>query len=187
MENSFRQAMSIKLFKKYSLFFVVTSCSILLFVSIGLYMNYKEKQYYTAYSDQMMRINHLMQQSTNRAQTIIQSYLQNNTETEHVKIGEGIVAGSSHSSDDLKNTGTIDKMVLDSEACNKMLIELHDPPEGLIKPYLQLLDAHIIYKEYLNLAIHPSKDPKVLAGKEKALIKELEERMETFETLVNPT
>ncbi|MBM7650133.1 hypothetical protein JOC78_003117 [Bacillus ectoiniformans] len=187
MENSFHQVNASKLFKKYASFFTITSCSILLFVSIGLYMNYKEKQYYAAYADKMIRINHLMQGNIDKAHTIIQSYSLNDPLTEKVQVGEGVVAGSMSSYNDLKNNGTIDEVLLDSETCNKLLIELNDPPEELIKPYLQLLDVHIIYKEYLHLATQPSKDPSTLSSKEKALKTELEERMQSFETLINPT
>ncbi|OZI11862.1 hypothetical protein CEW92_09575 [Bacillaceae bacterium SAS-127] len=74
-------------------------------------------------------------------------------------------------------------MESEMETCQVMLSELPDPPESMLKEYSALLDVHIAYKQYMNLAIGLQEVSSSFVNTEKKLKSELNTRLSDFDEM----
>ncbi|MDQ0216615.1 hypothetical protein J2S13_003089 [Oikeobacillus pervagus] len=62
------------------------------------------------------------------------------------------------------------------ETSSQLLQDLPEPPEPYITCYSLLLDAHILYRQYINLALHPTGTIDAYRKKQLALYEEMNEK-----------
>ncbi|MGM7637367.1 hypothetical protein [Bacillus sp. Hm123] len=79
----------------------------------------------------------------------------------------------------------VKNMENEMEICQVMLAELPAPPESMLKEYSALLDIHIAYKQYMNLAIGLQEVSSSFANKEKKLKNELNTRLSDFDEMTD--
>ncbi|PAQ15005.1 hypothetical protein CD798_08135 [Bacillaceae bacterium SAOS 7] len=71
------------------------------------------------------------------------------------------------------------------ETCQVMLADLPAPPESMLKEYSALLDVHIAYKQYMNLAIDLQEVSSSFVNTEKKLKSELNTRLSDFDEMTH--
>lgn len=132
------------------------------------YKDYKTEQ---VYANKLKVIYQLMDKNAFKAETIVSSY--SNGQGTVSSYGEGIVAGKNNSFQHIRDHQMVQSLKQESKKCHDLLYELSEPPEGMIEVYSALLDAHITYKQYIQLALHPEEPSAKFVKKERKLKKEL--------------
>ncbi|MEK4030060.1 MULTISPECIES: hypothetical protein [Bacillaceae] len=142
-------------------------CGTLLFTGLSFYY-FKEYRNEQAYAKQIKVIYELMDKNAYKAESIVSSYA--NDQGVVSRYGEGIVAGSNSS---FRYDNMVKTLRQDSEKCRDLLFELSEPPEEMTEVYAILLDAHITYKQYIQLALRSQEPTANFAKKEQVLREEL--------------
>ncbi|KAB7708200.1 hypothetical protein F9802_05725 [Bacillus aerolatus] len=155
--------------------FTIIICFILLFIGLSFYFYYKEQMNELAYAEKMEMIYKKMDETAVKAEAVVSSYPIEGSFVN--RRGEGMVAGKNNSLQYFQDNGVIEKLEKESEECHDMLYELAEPPERLTEAYSVLLDAHITYKQYIQLALHPQKQSDSFIKKARSLKEELNSRL----------
>ncbi|KMY53735.1 hypothetical protein AC623_06775 [Bacillus sp. FJAT-27231] len=132
------------------------------------YTDYKVEQ---AYADKLKVIYQLMDRNAFKAETIVSSYSSGQGVVS--RYGEGIVAGKNNSFEYVQDEQIVQSLEQESAKCHDLLSELPDPPKEMMEAYSALLDAHITYKQYIRLALHPQEPSAKFVQKERKLKQEL--------------
>ncbi|KKB38855.1 hypothetical protein [Bacillus thermotolerans] len=129
-----------------------------LLVCIGssLYSSYKEQMNQTAYAEQMGKAYEKMSKNIQEAEQLVSDYIE----------GKDSSVSSRH-------LHAVKELEKEAEECLLMMDQLSDPPSGMKEAYALLLDAHIAYKQYVQLALHPQELSNDWMDKERRLKAEL--------------
>ncbi|WP_203362487.1 hypothetical protein [Bacillus sp. REN10] len=146
------------------LFIVLAGCFFFLFGAL-FYQQHKLQKEKVIYARKMQKIYFLMKENATTAQKMMAS------ESEWL------------SALDYKEQA-VQQMQHEMEECQVMLSELPEPPETMVEEYSTLLDVHIVYKQYMNLAIsHQKEVSHSVAVKEEKLKSELNALLSNFEEM----
>ncbi|WP_338754188.1 hypothetical protein [Bacillus sp. FJAT-52991] len=148
------------------LFIILVGC---LFLLVGglFYQQHKQQKEEAVYARKMQQIYTLMK--------------------DHSMTAQKMMANQSEwpSTLSVQKEEVVKKVENEMNKCQVMLSELPDPPESMIEEYSALLDVHIAYKQYMNLAIGFQEASSSFANKEKKLKTELNNCLSDFDEMIH--
>ncbi|HZG70127.1 MAG TPA: hypothetical protein VEY51_01200 [Chondromyces sp.] len=164
--------------RKCAIGFAMIFSIVLLFFGFLLFSQYVQMKEEEQYILQMEKAYALMNENATQAQKILNSYSYQAaaspvTSASNSTAYEGISTMYEH----YQENGDIAKLSENLEECQHLLSQLPIPTESLMETYSLLLDAHILYREYINLALQPAEDSLYLKNQQEFLHKELETKM----------